>query len=160
MFTYIATEIFTVRTNEFCNILCKGFASSVSSSTPLSCPPDDRDLDDSRNNAVFKFFYVSLTVRPCIICFKWSQLSAHYFLVYIVQLLHMFRTTMCPSSREFTVSMRHWYFSLRKGVCLVSRPDRHPYIYLAWQPPPPPPVDHGHLIHAVSRSHTTTHHSW
>jgi len=24
---------------------------------------------------------------------------------------------------------------------------------------PPPQVDHGHLIHEVSRSHTTTHHS-
>ena len=31
----------------------------------------------------------------------------------------MFRANMCPSSGEFTVSMRHWYFSLCVGGCLV-----------------------------------------
>ena len=51
--------------------------------------------------------------------FKWSQLGAHYFLVYLFQLLYMFRPTMCPSSGELTVSMRHWYFSLCMGGCLV-----------------------------------------
>ena len=30
----------------------------------------------------------------------------------LVSLLYMFRATMCPSSGEITVSMRHWYFSL------------------------------------------------
>ena len=44
--------------------------------------------------------------------FKWSQLVAHYLLVYLFQLLYMFRATMYPSSGEFTVSMRHWYFSI------------------------------------------------
>ena len=47
---------------------------------------------------------------PCINVFKWSQLSAHYLLVHLFQLLYMFRAAMCPSSGEFTVSMRHWYF--------------------------------------------------
>jgi len=31
----------------------------------------------------------------------------------------MFRATMWPSSGELTVSMRHWYFSLCVGGCLV-----------------------------------------
>jgi hypothetical protein len=43
----------------------------------------------------------------------------HYFFVYLFQLLYMFRPTVCPSSRELTVSMRHWYFSLCMGGCLV-----------------------------------------
>jgi len=34
-------------------------------------------------------------------------------------LLYMFRATMCPSSGELTVSMRHWYFSLCMVGCLV-----------------------------------------
>jgi len=38
----------------------------------------------------------------------------------------MFRATMCPSSGELTVSMRHWYLSLCMGGCLAccSRPDQ------------------------------------
>ena len=32
-----------------------------------------------------------------------------------ISLLYMFRTTMCPSSGEITVSMRHWYLSLCMG---------------------------------------------
>ena len=43
----------------------------------------------------------------------------HYFLVYLFQLLYIFRSTMCPSSAELTVSTRHWYFSLCMGGCLV-----------------------------------------
>jgi len=39
----------------------------------------------------------------------------------------MFRATMCPSSGELTVSVRHWYFLLCMGGCLVCRPDSHPY---------------------------------
>jgi len=72
-------------------------------------------------------FYVLLTVHPSIVCFKWSQLGAHNFLVYLFQLLHMFLATMCPSSGEFTPSTRHWYFSLRMGCCLyralVGKPE-------------------------------------
>ena len=62
---------------------------------------------------------VLLTVHPCIIFFKWTQLGAHYFLLCLFQFLYMFRATMCPSSGELTVSMRHWYFSLCVGGCLV-----------------------------------------
>ena len=32
-----------------------------------------------------------------------------------ISLLYMFRATMCPSSGEITVSMRHWYLSLCMG---------------------------------------------
>ena len=45
----------------------------------------------------------------------------------LLQLLYMFRATVCPSSEELAVSMRHWYFSLCTGGCLVCRPDSHPY---------------------------------
>jgi len=34
----------------------------------------------------------------------------------------MFWGTMCPSSGELNVSMRHWYFSLCMGGCLVCSP--------------------------------------
>jgi len=83
---------------------------------------------ESENLQIF-FFYVLLTVHPCIICFKWSQLGVHYFLVYLFLLLYMFRATMCPSSGELSVSVRQWYFSLCMGGCLVccSRPESHPY---------------------------------
>ena len=69
--------------------------------------------------AQFLKFYVLLTVHPCITFFKWSQLGAHYFSVYLFQLLYMFRATMYSSSGELTVSMRHWYFSLWMGGSLV-----------------------------------------
>ena len=32
-----------------------------------------------------------------------------------ISLLYMFRATMCPSSGEIAVSMRHWYLSLCMG---------------------------------------------
>jgi len=43
-----------------------------------------------------------------------------YFLVYLFQLLYMFRATVCPSSGELTVSMRPWHFSLCIGGCFVK----------------------------------------
>jgi hypothetical protein len=43
-------------------------------------------------------FYVLLTLQPCIIFSKWSQLGPPYFLVYLFQLLYKFRATTCPSS--------------------------------------------------------------
>jgi len=60
-------------------------------------------------------------VHPCIIFSKWSQLGAHYFLVYLFQLLYMFRATVSASSGELIVSMRHWYFPFCMGGCLVCR---------------------------------------
>jgi len=69
--------------------------------------------------SVTSVLYVLLTVRSCIIFFKWRQIGAHYFLVYLFQLLCMFRATVCLSSGELTVSMRHCYFSLCMGGYLV-----------------------------------------
>ena len=77
-------------------------------------------------------FYVLLTVHPCIICFKWSQLGVHYFLVYLFQILYMFRATMCPSSEELTVSMRHWYFFTLYGW-LSGLQTSHPYSKFSWR---------------------------
>ena len=49
-----------------------------------------------------------------------------------ISILYMFRATMCPSSWELTVSMRHWYFSFCIGGCLVCRPDNHQYLLTPW----------------------------
>ena len=49
--------------------------------------------------------------------FRWRQLGARYFLVYLVQLLYMFRATMCTSSDE-TVTHTEW-----KIPDTVSSPD-------------------------------------
>ena len=54
----------------------------------------------------------------------------HYFLVYLFQLLYMFRATMCPSSGELTVSVGQWYFSLCMGGCLVCTTSW--YIYFSF----------------------------
>jgi len=77
--------------------------------------------------------YVSIIIRIYCInatlvffsLYGWLSglLGAHYFLVYLFQLLYVSRAAMCPSSEEITVSMRHWYFSLRMGDCLVFRID-------------------------------------
>ena len=63
--------------------------------------------------------FVLLTVHPCIIIFKWSQLGAHCFSVYVFQLLYTFRANVCPSSEELNhlndrrmwrVWVRRWGF--------------------------------------------------
>ena len=54
------------------------------------------------------------------------------FLSMFISFLYMFRATMCPSSGEITVSMRHlvfvtlcgWVFSMQVGTCI---PDSHPH---------------------------------
>jgi len=66
-------------------------------------------------HSIIIIFNVMLTLHPCTIFFERSKLGAHYFLVYLSQLLYMFRATMCLLSGEITVSMRYWYFSL----CIV-----------------------------------------
>jgi len=38
---------------------------------------------------------------------------------------------MCPSSAELTVSMRHWYFSLCMGGCLVRTTSWYIYFNLS-----------------------------
>jgi len=51
----------------------------------------------------------------------------------------MFRATMCPSSGENTVPMRHLYLSLYIDDCLVCRAEFRPayqtVIYIEWQIP-------------------------
>jgi hypothetical protein len=51
-----------------------------------------------------------------------------------ISFLYMFRATMCPSSGEITVSMRHWYLSLCMGGSFTptSRPDA---THTEWQIP-------------------------
>ena len=73
-------------------------------------------------------FYVLLTVHPCIIFFKWSQLGAHYFLVYLFQLLYMFRATVCPSSGELYLCNTGIFHSVWVAVWAASRDEtRRPY---------------------------------
>ena len=89
----------------------------------------------ARTWLAFVWLSTAVTAFPMFFILKWksgiffklSQLGAHYFLVYLFQLLYMFRATMWPSAGELAVSMRHWYFSLCMGGCLVYRTDRHPY---------------------------------
>ena len=50
-------------------------------------------------------FFMFFDLHPSIIFFKWSQLCAHYFLVYLFHLLYKFQATMCPSSGEPTLSV-------------------------------------------------------
>ena len=61
--------------------------------------------------------------------FQMNPTGCTLLLVYLFQLLYLFRTNMCPSSGEFTVSMRHRYFYSLWVVVLIptSRPDSHPY---------------------------------
>ena len=70
-------------------------------------------------NCTLEYIYKDGGINTFICVLKWRQLGAHYFLVYLFQLLYMFRATVCPSSGDVTVQMRHWYFSLCIGGCLV-----------------------------------------
>ena len=45
----------------------------------------------------------------------------HNFLNMFIAFLYMFRATVCPSSVEITVSMRHLYLSLCMDECLEYR---------------------------------------
>ena len=67
-----------------------------------------------------------LAISVTELCFKWRQPGAHCFLVYLFQLLYMFRATVCPSSEELTESMRQWYFSFCTGGCMICRQDSPP----------------------------------
>ena len=61
-------------------------------------------LNSARYQASTK---TDVKTKPHCTFFKWSQLGAHCFSVYLFQLLYMFRATMCPSSGELTVSLQH-----------------------------------------------------
>ena len=59
-------------------------------------------------------FYVLLTVHPFTIL-QINPTRCTILLCIFISLLYMFRATMCPSSGELTVSMRHWYLSICMG---------------------------------------------
>ena len=82
--------------------------------------------------------------------FKWSQLGAHYFLVYLFQFLYVFWATMCPYSGE----IRHWYFSLCMGGCLVC--------WLGWYSVSSQPADQTatHTEWKIPVSHRYSKFSW
>ena len=72
--------------------------------------------------------YVSIIRRTYCVYAKPVFLTLYGWLSgRLFQLLYMFRATTWPSSGELTVSIRHWYFSLCMGGCLVCRADSHPY---------------------------------
>jgi len=79
-------------------------------------------------------FYVLLTVQTCTIL-QINPTRCTILLSIFVSLLYMFRATMCPSSGEITVSMRHLVFVTLYGWCLVcwlewnsnQQTRRHPY---------------------------------
>jgi len=52
---------------------------------------------------------------------------------------------MCPPSGELTVSVRHWYFSLCMGICLVCK---IPYQCRTDTVSSP---DDGHIVAEISR---------
>jgi len=56
---------------------------------------------------VTDYFFTFFDLHSFIIFLKGNQLGAYCFLVYLFDLLYMFRATMCPSG-ELTVSIRHW----------------------------------------------------
>ena len=47
--------------------------------------------------------------------FQTKPPSCTLFLVNLFQILYMFRATICPSSGELTVSIRHWHFCTLYG---------------------------------------------
>jgi len=91
-------------------------------------------------------------ILKLLICFKWNQLGAHYFLVYLFQLLYIFRATMFPSLGELTVSMRRWYFSLCMCGCLVC--------WLWWDSSQPADQTATHTEWKISASHRYSKFSW
>jgi len=73
------------------------------------------------HNTYVAEFYVLLTVHPCIILWI-KQTWSTVFLSMFISFLYMFRATMCPSSGEITVSMRHVVFvTVCVDDCLVCR---------------------------------------
>ena len=80
----------------------------------------------SQYSSVYKLppcFFFRLLCRPASVYnhLKIKPTRCTYFLIniFLFSLLYMFRTSICPSSGELTVSMRHWYLSLCMGGCSV-----------------------------------------
>jgi hypothetical protein len=53
-------------------------------------------------------------VHPCTIL-QINPTRCTILLSIFISLIYMFWATMCPSSKEITVSIRHWYLSLCMG---------------------------------------------
>jgi len=92
------------------------------------------------------------------------------FLVYLFQLLYMFRATMCPSTGEITLSMQHWYCSLRMGGCLVcwlgwdwvavwnaDQQSRQPHSLIPTSTPESHTVSSQPAHHTATQSHPNQH---
>ena len=123
----------------------------------ISKPPShhlvrlQRKLKLTENIKIYKFIsfyyifqysivvYVLLTLHPCTIL-QINPTRCTILLSIFISLLYMFWATMCPSSGELTVSMRHWYVSLCMGgvwsagwnFTPTSRPDT---THTKWQIP-------------------------
>ena len=78
------------------------------------CHRYDFQETDNCPTTMYTQFYVLLTVHPCTFL-QINPTRCTILLSIFISLLYMFRTTMCPSSGEITVSMRHWYLSLCMG---------------------------------------------
>jgi len=85
-------------------------------------------LRETENNV---FFYVLLSVQPCIIFFKRSQLGAHYFLVYSFHLSTCFGKLCAHHQENLLYLCDTGIFTLYgwlSGLLVpTSRPDSHPY---------------------------------
>jgi hypothetical protein len=80
------------------------------------CHRSDFHETDNYPTTMYIQFYVLLIVHPCTIL-QINPTRCTILLSIFISLLYMFRTTICPSSGEIAVSMRHWYLSLcMRGV--------------------------------------------
>ena len=69
---------------------------------------------------IIMLFFTFFVYRPSLYnLFQMKPTRCTLLLSIFPSPLYMFRATMCPSSGELTVFVRHWYFSLCMGVCLV-----------------------------------------
>ena len=65
----------------------------------LSCVAGEWSIPNRTEVNLDVIFYVLLTVHPCIIFFKRSQLGAHYYLVYVFHLSTCFGQ-LCAHQQE------------------------------------------------------------
>jgi hypothetical protein len=82
----------------------------------------------------FGVIYVLLTMHSCIIL-KIKPTRCTIFLNMFISLLCMFWATMCPSSREITVSMWHVVFVTVCGRLSGMHPAYQTVIHTEWQIP-------------------------
>ena len=80
---------------------------------PLALRQSKSDMT-SVNQKHIAYFFVLFAVQPCTIL-QINPTRCTILSSIFISFLYMFRATMCPSSGEITVSMRHWYLSLCMG---------------------------------------------